>query len=38
MAQARTAYVRADNAGHDGLRAFVRGFQSMTAYWGGLAA
>ncbi|MGH8903705.1 MAG: hypothetical protein ACRDYA_19040, partial [Egibacteraceae bacterium] len=35
LTQARTAYVCADNAGHDGLRAWVRGFQSMTAYWAG---
>ncbi|MGH8902124.1 MAG: hypothetical protein ACRDYA_10685 [Egibacteraceae bacterium] len=35
MAQARTAYVCADNAGHDGLRAWVRGQQSVVAYWGG---
>ncbi|MGH8888027.1 MAG: hypothetical protein ACRDYX_23310, partial [Egibacteraceae bacterium] len=35
MTQARAAYVCADNAGHDGLRAWVRGFQSMTAYWAG---
>ncbi|MGH8896651.1 MAG: hypothetical protein ACRDZ4_06400, partial [Egibacteraceae bacterium] len=35
MSQARTAYVCADNAGHDGLRAWARGQQSRTAYWGG---
>jgi hypothetical protein len=35
MAQARTAYVCADNAGHDGLRAWTRGLQSMIAYWAG---
>ncbi|MGH8899989.1 MAG: XRE family transcriptional regulator, partial [Egibacteraceae bacterium] len=35
MTQARTAYVCADNAGHDGLRAWARGQQSVIAYWGG---
>jgi ATP/maltotriose-dependent transcriptional regulator MalT len=35
MTQARTAYVCADNAGHDGLRAFVRGIQSLAAFWAG---
>ncbi len=35
MTQARTGYICADNAGHDGLRAWIRGFQSMTAYWAG---
>jgi tetratricopeptide (TPR) repeat protein/transcriptional regulator with XRE-family HTH domain len=35
MTQARTAYVCADNAGHDGLRAWVRGQQCVVAYWGG---
>lgn len=35
MTQARTAYVCADNAGHDGLRAWVRGQQSVVAYWAG---
>ncbi|MGH8905654.1 MAG: helix-turn-helix domain-containing protein [Egibacteraceae bacterium] len=35
MTQARTAYVCADNAGHDGLRAWVRGQQSVIAYWAG---
>jgi hypothetical protein len=35
MTQARTAYVCADNAGHDGLRAYVRGIQSLTAFWAG---
>jgi hypothetical protein len=35
MTQARTAYVCADNADHDGLRAWVRGMQSLIAYWAG---
>ena len=35
LMQARTAYVCADNAGHDGLRAWVRGIQSMISYWAG---
>ncbi|MGH8901975.1 MAG: hypothetical protein ACRDYA_09905, partial [Egibacteraceae bacterium] len=35
MTQARTAYVCADNAGHDGLRAWVRAAQSLIAYWHG---
>ncbi|MDQ3154556.1 MAG: helix-turn-helix domain-containing protein [Actinomycetota bacterium] len=35
MIQARTAFVCADNAGHDGLRAWVRGLQSQLAYWAG---
>ncbi|GAA3221050.1 helix-turn-helix transcriptional regulator [Actinocorallia longicatena] len=35
MAQARTGYVCADNARHDGLRAWTRGLQSMVAYWAG---
>jgi hypothetical protein len=35
ITQARTAYVCADNADHDGLRAWVRGVQSMISYWAG---
>ncbi|MGH8906494.1 MAG: hypothetical protein ACRD0K_08255 [Egibacteraceae bacterium] len=35
MTQARTAYVCADNAGYDGLRAWVRGQQALIAYWAG---
>jgi hypothetical protein len=35
MTQTRAAYVCADNAGHDGLRAWVRGTQSVVAYWNG---
>ncbi|MFE7130285.1 hypothetical protein ACFVIM_05460 [Streptomyces sp. NPDC057638] len=34
MAQARTAAVCADQAEHAALRAWVRGLQSMIAYWG----
>lgn len=35
MTQARTAYMCADNAEHDGLRTWVRGMQSMVSYWAG---
>jgi hypothetical protein len=35
MTQARAAYVCADNAGHNGLRTWIRGLQSMIAYWAG---
>ncbi|MGH3978300.1 MAG: helix-turn-helix domain-containing protein [Pseudonocardiaceae bacterium] len=35
LTQARTAYVCADNAGHNGLRAWVRRQQSQLAYWAG---
>jgi hypothetical protein len=35
MTQARTAFVCADNAGHDGLRTWTRSLQSMIAYWAG---
>jgi tetratricopeptide (TPR) repeat protein len=35
MTQARTAYMCADNAEHDGLRTWVRGIQSMVSYWAG---
>lgn len=35
MTQARTGYACADNAGHDGLRASIRGLQSNIAYWAG---
>lgn len=35
MAQARTAYLCADNADHNGLRAWLRGLQSQIAYWAG---
>ncbi|NIJ14517.1 tetratricopeptide (TPR) repeat protein [Saccharomonospora amisosensis] len=35
MTHARAAYSAADNAGHDGLRALVRGLQALIAYWSG---
>lgn len=35
MSQARTAYVCADSAGHDGMRGWVCGLQSLIAYWAG---
>lgn len=35
LMQARTAYMCADNAGHDTLCAWVRGVQSMVCYWAG---
>jgi hypothetical protein len=35
MMQARTAYVCADNADHNGMRAWVRGLQSLITYWAG---
>ncbi|NUU22736.1 MAG: hypothetical protein HOV68_14665, partial [Streptomycetaceae bacterium] len=35
MTQARTAYVSADNAEHQSLRAWVRGLQSLITYWAG---
>src|SRR6266540_4120044 len=35
MTQARTIYVCADNADHQGLRAFARAMQSLIAYWAG---
>lgn len=35
MTHARAAFVCADNAEHDGLRAWVRGLQSLIAYWSG---
>ncbi|GAA0955898.1 hypothetical protein [Actinocorallia libanotica] len=35
MTQARTGYVCADNAHHEGLRAWTRGLQSTIAYWAG---
>ncbi|MGV9878434.1 hypothetical protein [Streptomyces sp. NPDC003006] len=36
--QARAAYVCADQAGHNGMRAWVRGLQSLIAYWAGRPA
>lgn len=35
LTQARAAFVCADNADHDGLRAWLRGLQTMVAYWAG---
>ncbi|MFF8768334.1 hypothetical protein ACF07Q_27795 [Nocardiopsis dassonvillei] len=35
MKQARTAFICADNADHDGLRVRVRAQQSLMAYWAG---
>jgi tetratricopeptide (TPR) repeat protein len=35
MTHARTLYVCADNADHQGLRAWARGLQSLIAYWAG---
>ncbi len=35
MTQARTGYACADNAGHDGLRAWIRGLQAVFTYWSG---
>lgn len=35
MTQARTLFVCADNADHQGLRAWARGLQSLIAYWAG---
>jgi len=35
MTQARTAFICADNADHNGARAWLRGIQSLIAYWAG---
>ena len=35
MTQARTGYACADNAGHDGLRAWIRGIQAFITYHSG---
>lgn len=35
MLQARTAVLRADQAGHPGLHAWLRGLQSLVSYWAG---
>ena len=35
LTQSRTAYLCADQADHDGLRAWVRGLQSLITYWDG---
>ena len=35
LAQSRTAFLCADNADHNGMRAWIRGLQSLIAYWAG---
>jgi hypothetical protein len=35
LTQARAAHACADNAGHDGLRAWIRGLQALITYWSG---
>ncbi|WP_235485479.1 hypothetical protein [Streptomyces roseoverticillatus] len=35
MTQARAAYLCAENADHNGLRAWIRGLQALIAYWAG---
>jgi hypothetical protein len=35
LTQSRTAYLCADQADHDGLRAWVRGLQALITYWDG---
>lgn len=35
LTQARTAFVCADQADHNGLRAWIRGLQSLVSYWAG---
>lgn len=35
MTHARTAYICADNAGHAGLKAWIRGLESLVSYWAG---
>ena len=35
LTQARTAYLCADQADHNGMRAWIRGIQSLVAYWAG---
>lgn len=37
LTQARTAYLCADMADHNGLRAWIRGLQSLVTYWDGRA-
>jgi hypothetical protein len=37
LTQARTAYLCADIADHNGLRAWIRGLQSLVTYWDGRA-
>jgi hypothetical protein len=35
LTQSRTAYLCADQADHDGLRAWIRGLQALITYWDG---
>lgn len=35
MTHARTAVICAENAAHDGMQGWIRGLQSMVAYWAG---
>jgi transcriptional regulator with XRE-family HTH domain len=35
LTQARAAFICADNAGHNGLRTWARGMQSLICYWAG---
>jgi len=35
MTQTRAGYACADNAGHDGLRVWIRGLQAAFTYWSG---
>ncbi|MET7989694.1 hypothetical protein ABZU76_02180 [Amycolatopsis sp. NPDC005232] len=35
LTHARAAFASADNAGHDGLKAWAKGLQSLIAYWAG---
>jgi hypothetical protein len=35
LMQSRTAFLCADNADHNGMRAWIRGVQSLVAYWAG---
>jgi hypothetical protein len=38
LTQSRTAFLCADNADHNGLRAWIRGLQSLITYWAGRPA
>ncbi|MDN5915132.1 MAG: hypothetical protein L0I76_08510 [Pseudonocardia sp.] len=35
LSQTRTAWLCAEHSGHDGLRAWIRGLQSLISYWAG---
>jgi hypothetical protein len=35
LTQSRTAFLCAENADHNGIRAWIRGIQSLVAYWAG---